>query len=149
MPTAAPLSPPGYLGYASGFSLSCMVFFLISVSTAPSRTAPFFTWFCSPKPRRLTWCPPPFPLLLPQPSQVIYKKFQIPCPLPDQGGNGTGSLNYTAASGGGHWDDSMGPQPPELGACTPSFFTLNSQVRVFGGCGGGVLAPGRAARALR
>lgn len=23
---------PGYLGYASGFSLSCMVFFLISVS---------------------------------------------------------------------------------------------------------------------
>uniref|UniRef100_A0A8C3CRE7 Solute carrier family 38 member 3 n=1 Tax=Cairina moschata TaxID=8855 RepID=A0A8C3CRE7_CAIMO len=59
----------GYLGYASGFSLSCMVFFLIS---------------------------------------VIYKKFQIPCPLPDQGGNGTAGLNYTAASSGG-------------------FFTLNSQ----------------------
>ncbi|TMS16054.1 Sodium-coupled neutral amino acid transporter 3 [Larimichthys crocea] len=34
----------GYLGYTSGFSLSCMVFFLIS---------------------------------------VIYKKFNIPCPLPD------------------------------------------------------------------
>ncbi|KAI6077151.1 Sodium-coupled neutral amino acid transporter 3 [Aix galericulata] len=120
----------GYLGYASGFSLSCMVFFLISVSTAPSPTAPFFAWFCSPKPRRLTWCPPTS--LLPQPSQVIYKKFQIPCPLPDQGGNGTAGLNYTAASSGGHWDDSMGPQPPEPGACTPSFFTLNSQVGFWG-----------------
>ncbi|CAI9554687.1 unnamed protein product [Staurois parvus] len=42
----------GYLGYASGFSLSCMVFFLCS---------------------------------------VIYKKFQIPCPLP------LGSLNQTMA----------------------------------------------------
>ncbi|XP_040424468.1 sodium-coupled neutral amino acid transporter 3 isoform X1 [Cygnus olor] len=78
----------GYLGYASGFSLSCMVFFLIS---------------------------------------VIYKKFQIPCPLPEQGGNGTGGLNYTEASGSGHWDGSAGLQPPEPGACTPSFFTLNSQ----------------------
>uniref|UniRef100_A0A8B9BC71 Solute carrier family 38 member 3 n=1 Tax=Anser brachyrhynchus TaxID=132585 RepID=A0A8B9BC71_9AVES len=78
----------GYLGYASGFSLSCMVFFLIS---------------------------------------VIYKKFHIPCPLPEQGGNGTGGLNYTAASGSGHWGGSAGLQPPEPGACTPSFFTLNSQ----------------------
>uniref|UniRef100_A0A8D0EUF7 Solute carrier family 38 member 3 n=1 Tax=Strix occidentalis caurina TaxID=311401 RepID=A0A8D0EUF7_STROC len=61
----------GYLGYASGFSLSCMGFFLIS---------------------------------------VIYKKFQIPCPLPEQEGNLTGSLNA-----------------PDQGTCTPSFFTLNSQ----------------------
>ncbi|KAE8292947.1 Sodium-coupled neutral amino acid transporter 3 [Larimichthys crocea] len=38
----------GYLGYTSGFSLSCMVFFLIS---------------------------------------VIYKKFNIPCPLPDHNTN--------------------------------------------------------------
>ncbi|TKS76715.1 Sodium-coupled neutral amino acid transporter 3 N-system amino acid transporter 1 [Collichthys lucidus] len=38
----------GYLGYTSGFSLSCMVFFLIS---------------------------------------VIYKKFNIPCPLPDHNMN--------------------------------------------------------------
>lgn len=33
VPTGCSLSSPGYLGYASGFSLSCMGFFLISVST--------------------------------------------------------------------------------------------------------------------
>ncbi|OXB58162.1 hypothetical protein ASZ78_006934 [Callipepla squamata] len=76
----------GYLGYASGFSLSCMVFFLIS---------------------------------------VIYKKFQIPCPLPEQGGNITSDLNATLGSE--HWDGPAAPLPPEVGACTPSFFTLNSQ----------------------
>uniref|UniRef100_A0A8V1ACG6 Solute carrier family 38 member 3 n=1 Tax=Gallus gallus TaxID=9031 RepID=A0A8V1ACG6_CHICK len=76
----------GYLGYASGFSLSCMVFFLIS---------------------------------------VIYKKFQIPCPLPEQGGNITSGINVTLGSE--HWDGPAAPLPPEVGACTPSFFTLNSQ----------------------
>ncbi|NXJ05712.1 S38A3 protein, partial [Odontophorus gujanensis] len=76
----------GYLGYASGFSLSCMVFFLIS---------------------------------------VIYKKFQIPCPLPEQGGNITSGLNATLGSE--HWDGPAAPLPPEVGVCTPSFFTLNSQ----------------------
>ncbi|XP_065605706.1 sodium-coupled neutral amino acid transporter 3 [Cyrtonyx montezumae] len=76
----------GYLGYASGFSLSCMVFFLIS---------------------------------------VIYKKFQIPCPLPEQGGNTTSSLNATLGSE--HWDGPAAPLPPEMEVCTPSFFTLNSQ----------------------
>ncbi|OXB71341.1 UNVERIFIED_CONTAM: hypothetical protein H355_012747 [Colinus virginianus] len=76
----------GYLGYASGFSLSCMVFFLIS---------------------------------------VIYKKFQIPCPLPEQGGNITSDLNATLGSE--HWDGPAAPLSPEVGACTPSFFTLNSQ----------------------
>ncbi|XP_042736030.1 sodium-coupled neutral amino acid transporter 3 isoform X1 [Lagopus leucura] len=76
----------GYLGYASGFSLSCMVFFLIS---------------------------------------VIYKKFQIPCPLPEQGGNISSGTNVTL--GGEHWDGPAAPLPTEVGACTPSFFTLNSQ----------------------
>uniref|UniRef100_A0A669QK60 Solute carrier family 38 member 3 n=1 Tax=Phasianus colchicus TaxID=9054 RepID=A0A669QK60_PHACC len=76
----------GYLGYASGFSLSCMVFFLIS---------------------------------------VIYKKFQIPCPLPEQGGNITIGTNVTLGSE--HWDGPAAPLPTEVGACTPSFFTLNSQ----------------------
>lgn len=35
LPTPTGYSPPspGYLGYASGFSLSCMGFFLVSVST--------------------------------------------------------------------------------------------------------------------
>lgn len=79
MPTAAPLSPPGYLGYASGFSLSCMVFFLISVSTAPSRTAPFFAWFRSPKPGRLTWCPP---LPLASPPTLPGHLQEVPDPLP-------------------------------------------------------------------
>uniref|UniRef100_A0A8C9VHZ8 Solute carrier family 38 member 5 n=1 Tax=Scleropages formosus TaxID=113540 RepID=A0A8C9VHZ8_SCLFO len=37
----------GYLGYTSGFSLSCMMFFLISVQTCPSRHAAGLTcaWF--------------------------------------------------------------------------------------------------------
>ncbi|XP_061473794.1 sodium-coupled neutral amino acid transporter 3 isoform X2 [Rhineura floridana] len=67
----------GYLGYASGFSLSCMVFFLIS---------------------------------------VIYKKFQIPCPLSDQG-------NITVNSTGNYQDD----QATEEHICSSSLFTLNSQ----------------------
>ncbi|XP_067417315.1 sodium-coupled neutral amino acid transporter 3 isoform X2 [Emydura macquarii macquarii] len=63
----------GYLGYASGFSLSCMVFFLVS---------------------------------------VIYKKFQIPCPLLVRDSNGTSNLSHAAA----------GPS-----ACSARLFTLNSQ----------------------
>ncbi|NXK03914.1 S38A3 protein, partial [Herpetotheres cachinnans] len=78
----------GYLGYASGFSLSCMVFFLIS---------------------------------------VIYKKFQIPCPLPEQEGNLTGSLNATAVSTSDYQNGYTVLQAPKQGTCTPSFFTLNSQ----------------------
>ncbi|KAM6153244.1 sodium-coupled neutral amino acid symporter 1 [Erethizon dorsatum] len=57
----------GYLGYTSGFSLSCMVFFLIV---------------------------------------VIYKKFQIPCPLPQL--NSTISANSTDT-------------------CTPKYVTFNSK----------------------
>lgn len=57
----------GYLGYTSGFSLSCMVFFLIV---------------------------------------VIYKKFQIPCPLPQL--NSTISANSTST-------------------CTPKYVTFNSK----------------------
>ncbi|XP_034961891.1 sodium-coupled neutral amino acid transporter 3 [Zootoca vivipara] len=73
----------GYLGYASGFSLSCMVFFLIS---------------------------------------VIYKKFNIPCPLPDRV-NATASLNYTPVSMNNNEDG----QAMEDGICSSSLFTLNSQ----------------------
>uniref|UniRef100_A0A8C3VK14 Solute carrier family 38 member 3 n=1 Tax=Catharus ustulatus TaxID=91951 RepID=A0A8C3VK14_CATUS len=78
----------GYLGYASGFSLSCMVFFLIS---------------------------------------VIYKKFQIPCPLPEQEGNITGILNATTVSTSDYQNGYTVLQAPEQVTCTPSFFTLNSQ----------------------
>ncbi|NXF29853.1 S38A3 protein, partial [Nyctibius bracteatus] len=78
----------GYLGYASGFSLSCMVFFLIS---------------------------------------VIYKKFQIPCPLPEEEGNLTGSLNTTPVSTSDYQNGYTVLQAPDQGTCIPSFFTLNSQ----------------------
>ncbi|XP_066566002.1 sodium-coupled neutral amino acid transporter 3 [Amia ocellicauda] len=60
----------GYLGYTSGFSLTCMVFFLFS---------------------------------------VIYKKFNIPCPLESEG-NATHYLNDTAAM-----------------TCEAKTFTYNSQ----------------------
>uniref|UniRef100_A0AAY4DWE9 Amino acid transporter transmembrane domain-containing protein n=1 Tax=Denticeps clupeoides TaxID=299321 RepID=A0AAY4DWE9_9TELE len=41
----------GYLGYTSGFSLSCMVFFLISVSPATAYTIPIlaFAFVCHPE----------------------------------------------------------------------------------------------------
>uniref|UniRef100_A0A8C6TN23 Solute carrier family 38 member 5b n=1 Tax=Neogobius melanostomus TaxID=47308 RepID=A0A8C6TN23_9GOBI len=58
----------GYLGYTSGFSLSCMVFFL---------------------------------------SAVIYKKFNIPCPLEV------------------FWNHSSAAAPED--ACTPKLFTINQQ----------------------
>lgn len=60
----------GYLGYTSGFSLSCMVFFLIS---------------------------------------VIYKKFNIPCPLEEEHNSSHTHLNVT--------DD----------FCEAKMFTINSQ----------------------
>ncbi|NXC21791.1 S38A3 protein, partial [Corythaeola cristata] len=88
IPTALGRNWAGYLGYASGFSLSCMGFFLIS---------------------------------------VIYKKFQIPCPLPEQEGNLTGSLNTTTVSTSDYQNGYTILQAPEQGTCTPSFFTLNSQ----------------------
>ncbi|NP_001038569.1 sodium-coupled neutral amino acid symporter 2 [Danio rerio] len=68
----------GYLGYTSGFSLLCMVFFLIV---------------------------------------VIYKKFQIPCPLPENFINITVNVS----------------QPPQTNnstdeeCCKPKYFIFNSQ----------------------
>lgn len=75
----------GYLGYSSGFSLSCMAFFL---------------------------------------TAVIYKKFQVPCPLPSTLANVTGNFSLTQFSR---------EETPLLGetgtpaVCTPSYFTLNIQ----------------------
>ncbi|KAA8591402.1 sodium-coupled neutral amino acid transporter 3 isoform X2 [Etheostoma spectabile] len=66
----------GYLGYTSGFSLSCMVFFLIS---------------------------------------VIYKKFNIPCPLDEEKHNMTPFAHYNTATNG--TDD----------FCEAKLFTTNSQ----------------------
>ncbi|XP_048346279.1 sodium-coupled neutral amino acid transporter 3-like [Sphaerodactylus townsendi] len=78
----------GYLGYASGFSLSCMVFFLIS---------------------------------------VIYKKFHIPCPLPDQFINNATSLNYTLVSTSNYENDRAVTHTTEEDICSSRLFTLNSQ----------------------
>ncbi|XP_029453330.1 sodium-coupled neutral amino acid transporter 3-like [Rhinatrema bivittatum] len=79
----------GYLGYASGFSLSCMVFFLAS---------------------------------------VIYKKFQIPCPLPSQSLNGTisGNLSLTYGNTISHHNGYPVSDLKES-LCSPRMFTLNSQ----------------------
>ncbi|XP_009706839.1 PREDICTED: sodium-coupled neutral amino acid transporter 3-like, partial [Cariama cristata] len=58
---------------------------------------------------------------------VIYKKFQIPCPLPEQEGNLTGSLNVTPVSTSDYQNGYTVLQMPDQGTCIPSFFTLNSQ----------------------
>lgn len=65
------------------------------------------------------------------PPQVIYKKFQIPCPLLEQEGNITGILNVTTVSTSDYQNGYTVLQAPEQDTCTPSFFTLNSQVRTW------------------
>ncbi|XP_048450239.1 sodium-coupled neutral amino acid transporter 3-like [Rhincodon typus] len=67
----------GYLGYTSGFSLTCMVFFLIS---------------------------------------LIYKKFQIPCPLPPST-NGTHHISSLFAA----------TNQTNSDQCTAKLFTINPQ----------------------
>ncbi|KAL1021005.1 hypothetical protein UPYG_G00007490 [Umbra pygmaea] len=75
----------GYLGYTSGFSLSCMVFFLIS---------------------------------------VIYKKFNIPCPLEESSNNSGYSLNESdhnlsfVSSANNSYDKDF---------CEPQLFTVNTK----------------------
>lgn len=77
----------GYLGYSSGFSLSCMVFFLIA---------------------------------------VIYKKFQVPCPLAHNLANATG--NFSRHMVVVEEKEHLQGEPDAADTfCTPSYFTLNSQ----------------------
>uniref|UniRef100_H3B1W9 Solute carrier family 38 member 3b n=1 Tax=Latimeria chalumnae TaxID=7897 RepID=H3B1W9_LATCH len=84
----------GYLGYTSGFSLSCMVFFLIA---------------------------------------VIYKKFQIPCPLLDGhtnstlADNSTFLLEHTVVYDNG---ENTVIQDSVDSACGPRMMTLKTQVRL-------------------
>lgn len=77
----------GYLGYSSGFSLSCMVFFLIA---------------------------------------VIYKKFQVPCPLAHNLANATGNFSHMVVAE--EKAQLQGESDAAEAFCTPSYFTLNSQV---------------------
>ncbi|XP_059123092.1 sodium-coupled neutral amino acid transporter 3 [Peromyscus eremicus] len=74
----------GYLGYSSGFSLSCMVFFLIA---------------------------------------VIYKKFQVPCPLHILV-NATGNSSHMVVL---EEKAQLQDEPEAAAFCTPKYFTLNSQ----------------------
>lgn len=100
----------GYLGYTSGFSLLCMVFFLIVVSKCDF----IFRIFCVFS--SFIWNSYGFVL------QVIYKKFQIPCPLTNDLINMTlnstlAQLNTTATV---YNEDS----------CKPKYFVFNSQVQI-------------------
>ncbi|XP_006978409.1 sodium-coupled neutral amino acid transporter 3 [Peromyscus maniculatus bairdii] len=74
----------GYLGYSSGFSLSCMVFFLIA---------------------------------------VIYKKFQVPCPLHILV-NATGNSSHMVML---EEKAQLHDEPEAAAFCAPDYFTLNSQ----------------------
>ncbi|XP_053325218.1 sodium-coupled neutral amino acid transporter 3 [Spea bombifrons] len=79
----------GYLGYASGFSLSCMLFFLCS---------------------------------------VIYKKFQIPCPVPWSNMNYTMADNMTLLTAGLTYQNGQSHEAEiESTECSPKMFTINSQ----------------------
>ncbi|XP_068611195.1 sodium-coupled neutral amino acid symporter 2 isoform X2 [Brachionichthys hirsutus] len=76
----------GYLGYTSGLSLLCMVFFLIV---------------------------------------VIIKKFQVPCPLPED----AGALNETAVKAPNATAAHLNATAVDYSedACTPKYFVFNSQ----------------------
>ncbi|KAM9324740.1 sodium-coupled neutral amino acid transporter 3 [Gastrophryne carolinensis] len=78
----------GYLGYTSGFSLSCMVFFLCS---------------------------------------VVYKKFQIQCPLPWDTLNHTAPGNLSLLSSGYAYQNGHTAMENDAEQCSPKLFTLNSQ----------------------
>uniref|UniRef100_A0A670YLG5 Solute carrier family 38 member 3 n=1 Tax=Pseudonaja textilis TaxID=8673 RepID=A0A670YLG5_PSETE len=61
------------------------------------------------------------------PPQVIYKKFQIACPLPERISNNTGDLNYTLISTSSYQNEHTTVQAIEEDICSPSLFTLKSQ----------------------
>ncbi|KAK6308214.1 hypothetical protein J4Q44_G00214850 [Coregonus suidteri] len=78
----------GYLGYTSGFSLSCMVFFLIS---------------------------------------VIYKKFNIPCPLEEITSHNNHSAYALEESHGNHSFVTPAYVNSDEDFCDPQLFTINTQ----------------------
>uniref|UniRef100_A0A8C8CRM2 Solute carrier family 38 member 5 n=1 Tax=Oncorhynchus tshawytscha TaxID=74940 RepID=A0A8C8CRM2_ONCTS len=78
----------GYLGYTSGFSLSCMVFFLIS---------------------------------------VIYKKFNIPCPLEEITSHSNHSAYALMESHGNHSFVTPAYVNSDEDFCEPQLFTINTQ----------------------
>lgn len=60
------------------------------------------------------------------PPQVIYKKFQVPCPLAHNLVNATGNFSHMVVV---EEKEHLQGEPDAAGTfCTPSYFTLNSQV---------------------
>ncbi|XP_066580737.1 sodium-coupled neutral amino acid symporter 2 isoform X2 [Amia ocellicauda] len=78
----------GYLGYTSGFSLLCMVFFVIV---------------------------------------VIYKKFQIPCPMTLEKDAVNMTLNHTLVHLSEIHERMKNVTPYDEDVCTPKYFVFNSQ----------------------
>uniref|UniRef100_A0A8C9W3I5 Sodium-coupled neutral amino acid symporter 2 n=1 Tax=Scleropages formosus TaxID=113540 RepID=A0A8C9W3I5_SCLFO len=79
----------GYLGYTSGFSLLCMVFFLVV---------------------------------------VIYKKFQIPCPLPLEQDAVNATLNTTVSKMAAYFLEHVNNATDYSDdVCAPKYFVFNSQ----------------------
>ncbi|XP_012883508.1 PREDICTED: sodium-coupled neutral amino acid transporter 3 [Dipodomys ordii] len=56
--------------------------------------------------------------------QVIYKKFQVPCPLPSNLTNGTGNFSHVEVM---EENTHLQAELDAAALCTPSYFTLNSQ----------------------
>lgn len=110
------VSPPGYLGYTSGLSLLCMIFFLIVVGVMVFVCRKCILKALSGHPALLTsaiFC-----------CQVICKKFQIPCPveaalMANETVNGTFTQAALAA---------LASNSTSADTCRPRYFIFNSQV---------------------
>lgn len=63
--------------------------------------------------------------LICRPLQVIYKKFHVPCPLPPNFNNTTGNFSHMEVV---KEKVQLQIEPEAAAFCTPSYFTLNSQV---------------------
>lgn len=116
------VSPPGYLGYTSGLSLLCMIFFLIVVGVMVFVCRKCILKALSGHPALLTsaiFC-----------CQVICKKFQIPCPveaalMANETVNGTFTQAALAA---------LASNSTSADTCRPRYFIFNSQVTWLQSC---------------
>lgn len=109
----------GYLGYTSGFSLLCMVFFLIVVSIILQTSIYIFEVKLEFL-RGFTFCINESNINAFIYSQVIWKMFQIPCPMDSDIINAT-LINATLVP---FTDENITVDD----ACKPKYFIFNSQV---------------------
>lgn len=68
-------------------------------------------------------------------TQVIYKKFHVPCPLPLNLANITGNVSLMEVT---KEEAQLQAETEAAAFCTPSYFTLNSQVPTGRGRGYGL-----------